>query len=138
MTDTRKIALLLFAWAAAMPLLLLATVSLWHWLAAAHYYTAPVLFLGHFLFAVAGILFWVGRRGAGKWVAATAAVPGLLAAVVAMFMIGGFGRAGSAVPLVDGGRDFLYVLHGLYAAGHCFVVVIAFRGWRRLPQVSPA
>jgi len=118
-------------WAAAMPIALVATAPFWHWLAATHFATAPFLFLAHFLFALGGILFWFGNSRAGSRVVAVGAVLGIFVALAAISVIADMGRAGSAMTLADGARDFLYLLHGAYAVGHCLVALSGFRGGAR-------
>lgn len=123
----RDLARFLLGWAGAFPLLLLITIPIGPWIAAAHYYTLPVLFFAHFLFAVAGFAFLGLRPRLGRWCAVAATVLAIASGVVALFVI----------PMIDaktgGGigtwavRGGLYLLHGAYLAGNAWLIAAVFR-----------
>ncbi|MCP5366803.1 MAG: hypothetical protein H6907_10360 [Hyphomicrobiales bacterium] len=133
-TESENKSAVLLAWAAAMPLALVATAPFWPWLVAAHQVSAPYLLLGHFLIATGGVLYRHRLPRAGAVAALAGCVLGVAVAVSAVASVADLGRAaGAAATLGDGARDFLYLLHGAYALGHGLVAALVL-GVRPAPD----
>lgn len=115
----------LIGWGGGFPLLLLITIPIGPWIAAAHYYTLPVVFLAHFLFAISGFAFLGERPRLGRWLVVPATILAVAAGVAALFVI----------PMIDaqiGGaigtwavRSALFLLHAAYLVGSAWLVTAA-------------
>ncbi|MCW9033931.1 MAG: hypothetical protein OQJ97_06890 [Rhodospirillales bacterium] len=125
--DTLGFAKFCFFWGVAIPLILSGTLQIGPWFAAVQYYGLPFLFLGHFLYCVAGFVAYRGKIGATKVVVSIAAIPSIASGVLALSLIQSINPPEmdpSTLTLILGG---LYVFYGLYLLGNVYVVMSAFK-----------